>query len=37
MKIVFFGDSLTQGTYGVGYLNKVAAALRGPSRTACSS
>jgi lysophospholipase L1-like esterase len=29
MKIVFFGDSLTQGTYGANYVNKVAAALRG--------
>ena len=29
MKIVFFGDSLTQGTYGVSYVNKVAAALHG--------
>jgi lysophospholipase L1-like esterase len=29
MKIVFFGDSLTHGTYGVSYVNKVAAALRG--------
>ena len=29
MKIIFFGDSLTQGTHGVGYVNKVAAALRG--------
>jgi lysophospholipase L1-like esterase len=29
MRIVFFGDSLTQGTFGVSYVNKVAAALRG--------
>ena len=29
MKIVFFGDSLTQGTLGANYVNKVAAALRG--------
>ena len=29
MKIVFFGDSLTQGTYGANYVNKVAAAMRG--------
>ncbi len=29
MKIVFFGDSLTQGTFGVSYVDKVAAALRG--------
>jgi lysophospholipase L1-like esterase len=29
MKIVFIGDSLTQGTYGANYVNKVAAALRG--------
>lgn len=29
MKIVFFGDSLTQGVYGVNYVNKVAEALRG--------
>ncbi|HEX2908972.1 MAG TPA: GDSL-type esterase/lipase family protein [Phototrophicaceae bacterium] len=27
MKIVFFGDSLTQGTFGVSYVAKVAAAL----------
>lgn len=29
MKIVFFGDSLTQGTVGVGYVDKVAKTLRG--------
>jgi lysophospholipase L1-like esterase len=29
MKIVFFGDSLTQGTYGVNYVNKVAAQMPG--------
>ncbi len=29
MKIVFFGDSLTQGTLGVNYVDKVAALLRG--------
>lgn len=29
MKIVFFGDSLTQGSYGTSYVNKVAAAMRG--------
>ncbi len=29
MKIVFIGDSLTQGIYGANYVNKVAAALRG--------
>lgn len=29
MKIVFIGDSLTQGTHGANYVNKVAAALRG--------
>lgn len=29
MKIVFFGDSLTQGTLGVNYVDKVAAMLRG--------
>ncbi|MBZ0302737.1 MAG: hypothetical protein K8J31_23530 [Anaerolineae bacterium] len=29
MKIVFLGDSLTLGTYGVNYVNLVAAALRG--------
>jgi len=29
MKIVFFGDSLTQGSVGVGYVDKVAKALRG--------
>jgi lysophospholipase L1-like esterase len=29
MKIIFFGDSLTQGTVGVGYVDKVALALRG--------
>lgn len=29
MKIVFLGDSLTQGTHGANYVNKVAAALGG--------
>ncbi len=29
MKIVFIGDSLTQGVYGANYVNKVAEALRG--------
>src|SRR5690349_10506283 len=29
MKIIFFGDSLTEGSLGVGYVDKVAAALRG--------
>jgi lysophospholipase L1-like esterase len=29
MKIVFFGDSLTQGTVGINYVDKVAKALRG--------
>lgn len=29
MKIIFFGDSLTQGNYGVNYVNKVATAMRG--------
>ncbi|MBZ0289475.1 MAG: hypothetical protein K8I30_17775, partial [Anaerolineae bacterium] len=29
MKIVFFGDSLTQGTMGVSYVDKVAKGLRG--------
>ncbi len=29
MKIVFFGDSLTQGTTGAAYVDKVAALLRG--------
>lgn len=29
MKIVFLGDSLTQGTYGASYVNRVAAALHG--------
>jgi lysophospholipase L1-like esterase len=29
MKLVFFGDSLTQGTFGVSYLDKLAAAVRG--------
>src|SRR5262245_10973102 len=29
MKIVFFGDSLTQGTFGVSYVDKVAKLLRG--------
>ena len=29
MKIVFFGDSLTQGTMGADYVDKVAALLRG--------
>jgi lysophospholipase L1-like esterase len=29
MKIVFFGDSLTQGTFGASYVDKVAAAMRG--------
>ncbi len=29
MKLVFFGDSLTQGTYGVNYVNKVAAQMPG--------
>ncbi|NWG15446.1 MAG: hypothetical protein HXY41_02310 [Chloroflexi bacterium] len=29
MKIVFLGDSLTQGTFGVGYVDRVAAALPG--------
>lgn len=29
MKIVFFGDSLTQGTMGVSYVDKVAKVLRG--------
>lgn len=29
MKIIFFGDSLTQGTHGANYVNKVAAAMRG--------
>lgn len=29
MKIVFFGDSLTQGTFGVSYVDRVAAGLRG--------
>lgn len=29
MKIVFFGDSLTQGTFGVSYVDRVAAAMPG--------
>lgn len=29
MKIVFFGDSLTQGTFGVSYVDKLAKLLRG--------
>jgi lysophospholipase L1-like esterase len=29
MKIIFFGDSLTQGTIGVGYVDKIARVLRG--------
>ncbi|MCB9450833.1 MAG: hypothetical protein H6672_05305 [Anaerolineaceae bacterium] len=29
MRIVFFGDSLTAGTYGVNYVDKIAAALPG--------
>ena len=29
MKIIFFGDSLTQGTFGASYVDKVAAAMRG--------
>lgn len=29
MRIVFFGDSLTAGTYGAGFVDKVAAALPG--------
>jgi lysophospholipase L1-like esterase len=29
MKIIFFGDSLTEGTLGVSYVNKVATILRG--------
>jgi lysophospholipase L1-like esterase len=29
MKIIFFGDSLTQGTYGISYVNKVARQLLG--------
>ncbi|MBI5666723.1 MAG: hypothetical protein HZC41_01840 [Chloroflexi bacterium] len=29
VKIVFFGDSLTQGTFGVSYVDKVAAAMPG--------
>lgn len=29
MKIVFFGDSLTQGNFGVGYVDKVAKLMRG--------
>jgi lysophospholipase L1-like esterase len=29
MKIIFFGDSLTQGTFGASYVDKVAAAIRG--------
>jgi len=29
MKIVFFGDSLTQGTFGASYVDKVAAVMRG--------
>ncbi|MEO8607521.1 MAG: GDSL-type esterase/lipase family protein [Chloroflexota bacterium] len=29
MKIIFFGDSLTQGTFGASYVDKVAAAVRG--------
>jgi lysophospholipase L1-like esterase len=31
MKLIFFGDSLTQGTYGVGYVDKLAALMRGHS------
>lgn len=29
MKIVFFGDSITQGSYGASYVDKVAAMMRG--------
>ena len=29
MKIVFFGDNLTQGAYGANYVNKVASAMHG--------
>lgn len=29
MKIVFFGDSITQGSYGASYVDKVAATMRG--------
>jgi lysophospholipase L1-like esterase len=29
MRIIFFGDSLTQGTFGASYVDKVAAAMRG--------
>jgi lysophospholipase L1-like esterase len=29
MKLVFFGDSLTQGTHGASYLDKLAAEMRG--------
>jgi len=29
MKVIFFGDSLTQGTFGASYVDKVAAAMRG--------
>ena len=29
MKIIFFGDSLRQGTFGASYVDKVAAAMRG--------
>jgi lysophospholipase L1-like esterase len=29
MKIVFFGDSITQGTYGTSYVDKLAGMLRG--------
>lgn len=29
MKLVFFGDSLTQGTFGVSYVSKIAAVLPG--------